>query len=398
MNVVVGITGGIAAYKAVSVVRALVLAGHEVNVVATPNALKFVGRPTLEAISHRPVHSDLYEGVTEVRHVFIGQAADLIVVAPATANTIAKLAAGLADDLLGNTILASTAPLVIAPAMHTEMWENPATQANIAALRERGVVIVGPDSGQLTGADVGPGRMAEPEAIVAAALRAVAERSDLVGKRILVTAGGTREPIDPVRFIGNRSSGKQGLAIAKAAAARGAEVTLIAANLEVAVPASLTVVRVSSTEELAAATTEAAPEADAIIMAAAVADYRPEKVSAAKIKKDDAESLTLRLVRTPDILSSLSERRTAGQVVIGFAAETEPDDAKRLELGRTKIARKGCDYLVLNRVGATEGFATDRNTVVVINAAGDIVSEASGTKQSVADKILDLLLTPWSDS
>jgi phosphopantothenoylcysteine decarboxylase/phosphopantothenate--cysteine ligase len=278
--------------------------------------------------------------------------------------------------------------------MHTEMWENPATQANIAALRERGVVIVGPEPGQLTGTDVGPGRMSEPDVIVAAALRAVAERSDLVGKRILVTAGGTREPIDPVRFIGNRSSGKQGLAIAKAAAARGAEVTLIAANLEVSVPASLTIVRVSTTEELADATAAAAAYADAIIMAAAVADYRPEHVSSSKLKKDDADSLTLQLVRNPDILASLSEHRTPGQLIIGFAAETEPDDAKRLELGRTKIARKGCDYLVLNRVGATEGFATDRNTVVVINAAGDIVSEASGTKQSVADRILDLLSTP----
>jgi phosphopantothenoylcysteine decarboxylase/phosphopantothenate--cysteine ligase len=394
MNVVVGITGGIAAYKAVSVVRALVLAGHDVHVVATESALRFVGRPTLEAISHNDVHSDLYEGVTEVRHVAIGQAAELIVVAPATANTIAKIANGLADDLLSNTILASTAPLVIAPAMHTEMWENPATEANIETLRNRGVIVVGPESGQLTGKDVGPGRMSDPEVIVAAALRAVADRSDLVGKRVLVTAGGTREPLDPVRFIGNRSSGKQGLALAMAAAARGAEVTLIAANVDVGVPASMSLQRVGSTAELADATRAAAADADVIIMAAAVADYRPETIEESKIKKEDAESLTLRLVRNPDILTSLTETRQPGQIIIGFAAETEQDDAALLEIGRAKIARKGCDYLVVNKVGWNEGFATDRNTIVVINAAGDIVSEASGSKQSVADRILDLLTAP----
>jgi phosphopantothenoylcysteine decarboxylase/phosphopantothenate--cysteine ligase len=394
MNVVVGITGGIAAYKAVSVVRALVLAGHDVHVVATESALRFVGRPTLEAISHNDVHSDLYEGVTEVRHVAIGQAAELIVVAPATANTIAKIANGLADDLLSNTILASTAPLVIAPAMHTEMWENPATAANIETLRNRGVIVVGPESGQLTGKDVGPGRMSDPEVIVAAALRAVADRSDLVGKRIVVTAGGTREPLDPVRFIGNRSSGKQGVALAVAAAARGAEVTLIAANVDVGVPASMSVQRVGSTAELADATRAAAAAADVIIMAAAVADYRPETIEESKIKKEDAESLTLRLLRNPDILTSLTETRQPGQIIIGFAAETEQDDAALLEIGRAKIARKGCDYLVVNKVGWNEGFATERNTIVVINAAGDIVSEASGSKQSVADRILDLLTAP----
>ena len=285
MNIVVGITGGIAAYKAVNVVRALVLSGHDVHVVATENALRFVGRPTLEAISRNLVHTDLYEGVAEVRHVAIGQAADLIIVAPATANSIAKLAGGFADDLLGNTILASTAPLVIAPAMHTEMWKNPATVANIALLRERGVTIVGPAVGQLTGADSGPGRMSEPDDIVAAAL-AIVRPQDLAGRRILVTAGGTREPLDPVRFIGNRSSGKQGVALARAAAARGAEVTLIAANLEVDAPASIAVVRVGSTLELADAVAAAAPLADVVIMAAAVADYRPDTVAESKIKKE----------------------------------------------------------------------------------------------------------------
>lgn len=392
LNVVVGVTGGIAAYKAVSVVRALVLAGHDVHVVATENALRFVGRPTLEAISRNTVHSDLYEGVAEVRHVAIGQAADLIVVAPATANTVAKLAAGLADDLLGNTILASTAPLVIAPAMHTEMWQNAATVANIATLRQRGVTVVGPAVGQLTGADSGPGRMSEPEEIVEVALRTAAGRQDLAGRRILVTAGGTREPIDPVRFIGNRSSGKQGVALAVAAADRGAEVTLIAANLEVDVPATVQVVRVRSTLDLEKAATSAAESADIVIMAAAVADYRPETVADAKIKKDvQGDVLDLRLVKNPDILAGLAANRRAGQVIVGFAAETEPDDAKLKQLGAAKVARKGADLLVVNRVGWNEGFATEGNTVIVLNRTGDIVGEASGSKRSVADRILDLL-------
>jgi phosphopantothenoylcysteine decarboxylase/phosphopantothenate--cysteine ligase len=394
LNVVVGITGGIAAYKAVAVVRALVLAGHDVHVVATDAALKFVGKPTLEAISRNTVHTDLYEGVAEVRHVAIGQAADLIVIAPATANSIAKLANGLADDLLGNTLLASTAPVVIAPAMHTEMWQNPATVANVAVLRSRGVHVVGPGVGQLTGKDSGPGRMSEPDDIVAAALAAVAPK-DLLGKRIIVTAGGTREALDPVRYIGNRSSGKQGLAIALAAASRGADVTLVGANLEVHAAASdnLTVVHVGSTLELEAAVVEAAPDADVVIMAAAVADYRPESVAQSKIKKEtQGDTLQLTLVKNPDILAGLAGARRPGQTIIGFAAETEQQRDALVELGRAKIARKGADYLVLNRVGWTEGFATDGNAVIVVNAAGDIVGEASGSKASVAERILDLLI------
>jgi phosphopantothenoylcysteine decarboxylase/phosphopantothenate--cysteine ligase len=391
LNVVVGITGGIAAYKAVNVVRSLVLAGHDVHVVATEAALRFVGRPTLEAISRNTVETDLYENVAEVRHVAIGQAADLIVVAPATAHTIAKIATGLDDDLLGNTILASRAPLVIAPAMHTEMWQNPATVANVATLRERGVTIVGPGSGQLTGKDSGPGRMAEPDEIVAAALAVVGPR-DLAGKRIVITAGGTREPLDPVRFLGNRSSGKQGIALAAGAAARGADVLLIGAHLEVPVPASVAFQHVETTADLRAAVLEAAEGADAVVMAAAVADYRPETVADAKIKKEtQGDELVLRLVKNPDILHELAVGARSGQVVIGFAAETEPDDAALLELARAKVARKGCDYLVLNRVGWSEGFAADRNTVLVLDRAGAIVSEATGSKATVADRILDLL-------
>ena len=394
LNVVVGISGGIAAYKAVAVVRALVLAGHDVHVVATDAALKFVGKPTLEAISRNTVHTDLYEGVAQVRHVAIGQAADLIVIAPATANTLAKLASGLADDLLGNTVLASTAPVVVAPAMHTEMWQNPATVANVELLRSRGIHVVGPAVGQLTGTDSGPGRMSEPDDIVAAALAVVAPK-DLAGRRIVVTAGGTREPLDPVRYIGNRSSGKQGLAIAMAAAARGADVTLVGANLEVRAAASdsLRVVHVSTTLELEAAVAQAAAQADVVVMAAAVADYRPETVADAKIKKEtQGDTLRLTLVKNPDILAGLAANRRPGQTIVGFAAETVEGRDELLDLGRAKIARKGADYLVLNRVGWTEGFATDGNAVIVLDRAGDIVSEASGSKASVAERILDLLI------
>jgi len=395
VNVVVGITGGIAAYKAVGVVRALVLAGHDVHVVATDAALRFVGKPTLEAISRNPVHHDLYEGVAQVRHVAIGQAADVIVIAPATANMIARLAAGLADDLLGTTILASRAPLVIAPAMHTEMWQNPATVDNVATLRARGVTIVGPGSGQLTGSDSGPGRMAEPDDIVATVV-AVGEAGrggDFAGKHIVVTAGGTREPLDPVRFLGNRSSGKQGVAIAAAAAARGARVTLIAAHLEVPAPAGVDLVHAGTAEELAAEARTAAADADIVIMAAAGADDRPEVVAGEKIKKEtQGDELELRLVRNPDILVDLVKRKPAGQVLVGFAAETERDDARLLELGKAKLARKGCDLLVLNRVGWDEGFAVDGNTVTVLDGGGDIVLETSGSKSSVAGRILDLLI------
>ncbi|MCS5719497.1 bifunctional phosphopantothenoylcysteine decarboxylase/phosphopantothenate--cysteine ligase CoaBC [Herbiconiux sp. CPCC 205763] len=401
MNIVVGITGGIAAYKAVNVIRGLVLAGHDVHVVATDAALRFVGRPTLEAISRNTVNTDLYEAVAEVRHVAIGQAADLIVIAPATANTIAKLAAGLADDLLGNTVLASKAPLVIAPAMHTEMWQNPATVANISTLRSRGVHLIGPVSGQLTGKDAGPGRMAEPDDIVRGALTVAESASgvpsparDLEGRSVLVTAGGTREPLDPVRYIGNRSSGRQGIAIARAARARGARVTLIAAHVEVDLPTGIDVVRVETTAELLEAATTAAPSHDLVIMAAAVADYRPVTVSDDKIKKaSTGEHLTLELVQNPDILATLSHAERNGRLIVGFAAETATDRDDLIRLGREKIARKGCDFLVVNGVGWTTGFAQDDNTVTVLDASGAIVFEASGSKTSVADDILGVFAT-----
>ncbi|GAB3612647.1 bifunctional phosphopantothenoylcysteine decarboxylase/phosphopantothenate--cysteine ligase CoaBC [Humibacter ginsengisoli] len=409
LTIVVGVTGGIAAYKAVSVIRSFVLLGHDVHVIATDAALRFVGAPTFEAISRKPLNTDLYEGVSEVRHVGIGKRADLVVIAPATANTIAKLANGLADDLLTNTVLATEAPVLIAPAMHTEMWRHPATQANVQTLRLRGVAVVGPGVGQLTGSDSGPGRMEEPDAIVAAAMAlavrqqgrrdraasaqdAARGRRDLVGHRIVITAGGTREPLDPVRFLGNRSSGKQGVALAVAARDRGADVVLVAAHLDVPAPEGVETRTVSTALELQRAVTDAAADADLVVMAAAVADFRPEATSEAKIKKENVgDGLELSLVANPDILAELSAQKQPDQVVVGFAAETERDPQALIELGRRKLQRKGCDFLVINNVGWHTGFSTDHNEVVVLDSGGDIVMEASGTKASVADRILDVI-------
>lgn len=407
LNIVVGVTGGIAAYKAVQVVRDLVLAGHTVRVIATEAALRFVGAPTWEAISRQPLNTSIFDDVAAVRHVSLGQQADVVVIAPATADAIAKLAAGIADDLLGTTVLATRAPLVIAPAMHTEMWQHPATVANVETLRRRGVVIVGPDSGQLTGADVGPGRMSEPSAIVDAALTAAgaatdtagaqagAAEGDLAGRRVLVTAGGTREPIDPVRFVGNRSSGKQGVALALAAAARGAEVTVIAAHLDAAPAAALRDARLETVEvataaELAAAVHERAGAASVVVMAAAVADYTPAEVSDRKIKKDGrGDTLTLTLTRTADVLGELVAHPVRGRVVVGFAAETAADRDELLALAREKLARKPADLLVANPVGDGRGFGSELNDALVLTASGEIVAEVSGDKHVVADAILD---------
>jgi phosphopantothenoylcysteine decarboxylase/phosphopantothenate--cysteine ligase len=393
LRIVVGITGGIAAYKAVSVVREFVKDGHHVDVIATDAALHFVGRPTLEAISRNPVHVGLYDDVAQVRHVALGQQADVIVIAPATANTLAQLAAGLAPDLLGNTVLARRGPLLVAPAMHTEMWENPATQANIDTLRSRGAIVVGPGVGPLTGADSGAGRMSEPDEIVAATYSAVETpiAQDLLGKKILITGGGTREPLDPVRYIGNRSSGKQAVALAQRALRRGAEVTLIAAHLEVAVPSGIALVTVSTAEEMRSAVKLEADTSDVVIMAAAISDYRVEHASETKIKKsDNGGALTLTLVENPDILREIAGSKTPEQVIIGFAAETASGE-ELLTIAREKIQRKGCDLLVVNQVGWDQGFGTESNAVTVIGSRGDILDTAAGTKLSVADTILDCI-------
>ena len=401
LRIVVGITGGIAAYKAVSVIRQFVKDGHFVEVIATEAALQFVGRPTLEAISRNAVYTSVYDDVAQVRHVAMGQRADVIVVAPATANSIAQFAAGLAPDLLGNTVLARRCPLVLAPAMHTEMWENPATVENIQTLRDRGVLIVGPGNGKLTGDDTGIGRMSEPEEIVAATYSASVEHPrsadrlpafDLEGRRILISGGGTREPIDPVRFIGNRSTGTQAVSLAARAAARGAYVTLVAANLEVEAPVGINVTRVSTTAELRDAMLREQSAHDVVIMAAAVADYRPAIVSESKLKKDAVgEQLTIEMIQNPDVLLELVNAKPMGQIVVGFAAETAETPEELVELGRTKIARKKCDFLVLNRVGWDEGFGKQGNSVTVLSQAGDIVETAAGSKLSVADVILEVV-------
>lgn len=410
MFVVVGVTGGIAAYKTVHLVRALVTNGHEVHVVPTENALRFVGTATWEAVSRNPVTTSVHDGVAEVRHVALGTSADLVIIAPATANTLAKMAAGIADDLLGVTLLATTAPVVVAPAMHTAMWEHLATQANMATLAARGVHVVGPADGALTGGDSGPGRMVEPDEIVAAALRimdasaeASPDRADLTGLTVAVSTGGTREPIDPVRYLGNRSSGRQGVEIALAAADRGADVVLVAAHVDdgvlerTAEHSRVTIERVSSAAELQTAMTDASAAADVVVMVAAVADYRVASVSPAKLRKEDGVP-RLDLVENPDVLAGLVAARRPGQTIVGFAAETvegagagdaEAIDAELLERGRRKAARKGADLLVVNRVDGGHGFERPENRVLVLDATGALVSEASGTKRSVADAVWD---------
>jgi phosphopantothenoylcysteine decarboxylase/phosphopantothenate--cysteine ligase len=395
MFVVVGVTGGIAAYKTVQLVRLLVKAGHDVHVIPTDDALRFVGLPTWESISRNPVTTSVHDDVPRVRHVALGRSADLVIVAPATADSLAKMAAGLAGDLLGTTLLATTAPVVVAPAMHSEMWRHPATQASIATLTARGVHIVGPAEGELTGGDTGPGRMVEPESILERAL-AVLRPQDLQGLRVAVSAGGTREPIDPVRYIGNRSSGRQGVALARAAADRGATVTLVAAHTDegvLAEAAGLTVVRVGTAAELGDAMRDAARAADALVMAAAVADYRPADASDAKLTKEsmDAPRRTIELVETDDILTGLVRGRRPDQTIVGFAAETVRGD-ELLERGRRKLARKGCDLLVVNEVGWTTGFESDANQVIVLRAGGAVVTEASGSKRAVADAVWDAVL------
>ncbi|WP_448390221.1 bifunctional phosphopantothenoylcysteine decarboxylase/phosphopantothenate--cysteine ligase CoaBC [Microbacterium aurum] len=397
MFVVVGVTGGIAAYKTVQVVRTLVTSGHEVHVVPTADALRFVGTATWEAVSRNSVTTSVHDDVAQVRHVALGTSADLVIVAPATANTLARMAAGIADDLLGVTLLATTAPVVVAPAMHTAMWEHAATQQNIQTLQERGVHIVGPADGPLTGGDSGPGRMVEPDEIVAAALAVAAgtaAHGDLAGRRVAVSTGGTREPIDPVRFLGNRSSGRQGAELALTAADRGAAVRLVAAHVDdgvltaVARHPRITLVRASTAADLESAMTDAAATADVVAMVAAVADYRVAEVAAHKLRKEDGP-LQLDLVENPDILAELVAGRSPGQIIVGFAAETASDDAELLERGRRKRARKGVDLLAVNRVSWDEGFEAAENRVLLLDARGEVVADAAGTKRAVADAVWD---------
>ena len=396
-HVVIGVAGGIAAYKACEVVRRLREAGCDVTVVPTANALNFVGETTWAALSGKKVATDVWSDVTEVPHVRLGQTADLVLVAPATADLLARGATGRADDLLTNVLLTAHCPVVMFPAMHTEMWQHAATVANVATLRSRGVVVKDPASGRLTGADTGPGRLPEPEEIAAIALQlleagpeaaAKAAAQDLAGRKVVISAGGTHEALDPVRFLGNSSSGLMGVALAREAALRGADVTLVAAHMEATLPSCVAVEHVVSTGDLAATMQRLAPDADIVVMAAAPADFTPEQASDLKIKKDGAGGLTLHLVQTTDVLAALCQTKRAGQVIVGFAAETAPDREALETLGRKKIARKGCDLLVLNDVSGGKVFGQASTAVTVIDAHAPVAAVV-GTKASAAAAILD---------
>jgi len=426
-RVVIGVSGSIAAYKAPFVIRRLRQAGHEVRVVATDAALRFIGAPALAAVAGRPVSSGIFDDPAAVEHVAVGEWADLVVVAPASADLLARVASGRADDLLTATILTTTAPVVLAPAMHTQMWANPATRENVATLQRRGLSIIHPDSGRLTGADSGEGRLPDPERIVAEALAVLADRrarragasgsGALSGRHVVVSAGGTREPIDPVRYVGNRSSGRQGVAAACAAAERGARVTLVAANVAddvlavlATLPREVEVVAVGTAVELHDAVRRAARDADAVIMAAAVADYRPVEVSASKIKKhglqrgsaaDGSARLTIELVENPDILASLvadpPRRDGERMLTVGFAAETGDAEGDVLAHGAAKARRKGADLLAVNAVGERLGFGDVPNSIVILDNRGYEVARVEGSKIDVARVLIDLVASRLSD-
>jgi phosphopantothenoylcysteine decarboxylase / phosphopantothenate---cysteine ligase len=392
-RVVLGVGGGIAAYKAADLLRKLTEAGHDVHVVPTAAALRFVGAPTWAALSHHPVAADVWAGAEDVPHVQLGRQAELLVVAPATADLLARAAHGLADDLLTNTLLTARCPVLFAPAMHTEMWEHPATVDNVATLRARGAVVLEPATGRLTGTDTGKGRMPEPDEIARLAellLRNPAALPyDLAGRHVVVSAGGTREPLDPVRFLGNSSSGKQGYAIAAVAAARGARVTLVAANVELPDPAGADVVRVGSAIELRDAVQKLAPDADVVVMAAAVADFRPSGTAGYKIKKSDAPPAPIALEENPDVLAELVAARRPGTLLVGFAAETGDTSASVLDHGRAKLARKGCDLLVVNAVGPGKAFGQSHNAGVILGSDGSETVVEYGPKAVLAAALWD---------
>jgi phosphopantothenoylcysteine decarboxylase / phosphopantothenate---cysteine ligase len=411
-RVILGVGAGIAAYKACELLRLLKESGHSVRVVPTPDALRFVGEPTWAALSGEPVTTDVWSGVAEVPHVRLGQSADLVLIAPATADLLARAAGGRSDDLLTATLLTARCPVVFAPAMHTEMWEHPATQDNVATLRRRGAVVVEPAVGRLTGKDSGSGRLPEPTDLFALAEKIIEFRTDpgseppvndssaagrphrplpLAGRQVLISAGGTREELDPVRFLGNWSTGTQGYAFARSAVARGAAVTLVAANVELPDPLGAKVIRTVSARDMHAAMLAEAPHADAIVMTAAVADFRPATRAGQKIKKDGRLPEPIALTENPDILADLSARRRAageaGQVIVGFAAETDPD----LAAARAKLARKGCDILVMNQVGGGLGFGAADNEAVALDADGAVTPIPRRSKAALADFVWALV-------
>ena len=399
-RIVLGVAGGIAAYKVCEVLRRLTEAGHQVWVVPTSAALRFIGAPTWEALSGFPVHHDIFADVAEVPHVRLGQAADLVLIAPATADLLARAAHGRADDLLCATLLTARCPVLFVPAMHTEMWEHPATRHNVAMLRSRGAVVAQPASGRLTGADSGAGRLPEPTEIVDLATlllyRPDALPADLTKRRVVISAGGTREPLDPVRYLGNRSSGRQGYALAHIAAHRGARVTLVAAHTaDLSDPAGAEIVRVGTAVEMREAVLTAAPHADALVMAAAVADFRPAAPKLSKIKKTGSDPDPLPLTLNPDILAELVRRRLKGQVVVGFAAETGDSDADVLAHGRTKLTHKGCDLLVVNAVGDGRAFEVEHNAGWLLGDDGAQTEVPEGPKTLLASHVWDAVAARW---
>jgi len=389
------VSGGIAAYKACSLLRLLSESGCDVTVVPTESALHFVGSATWSALSGKPVATDVWSDAHGVAHVRIGRESDLVVIAPATADLLARAAHGLANDLLTNVLLTARCPVLMAPAMHTEMWEHPATQANVATLRSRGVIVIDPATGRLTGSDSGAGRLPEPEQLtdVVLATLAVGGRRDLAGRKIVISAGGTREPLDPVRYLGNRSSGRQGWALASAAAARGAEVTVVAANVDFLDPLGVGVVRVETAEQMRAAIHTASADADVVVMAAAVADFRPGSVAADKIKKSGQEPDPLDLALNPDILAELVSRRGVATrpLLVGFAAETGDANRTVLDHGRTKLAAKGCDVLVVNDVSGDKAFGTLDNAAVILDRSGVTREVPRGPKLDLANAVWDVV-------
>ncbi|MCI9887679.1 bifunctional phosphopantothenoylcysteine decarboxylase/phosphopantothenate--cysteine ligase CoaBC [Micrococcales bacterium 31B] len=396
-RVILGVGGGIAAYKAALVLRLLTESGASVHVMPTESSLEFVGAATWEALSGNPVRMSVFDDVDQVKHVSLGQQADLVVVAPATANTLAKAAAGQADSLLLATLLVTRAPVVMFPAMHTEMWQHPATVANVATLRGRGVHVIEPAVGRLTGADTGPGRLPEPAAIftllesVRAGVAPQRAPQDLAGRHVVISAGGTREALDPVRYLTNRSSGRQGWALAEAALVRGARVSVVAANVGLDPIPGVETVRVESARELEGAVRAAAASADVVVMAAAVSDYRPAEYAEHKVKKSAASvGFTLELTQNHDILAGLvTDPVRPGQTVVGFAAETGTPTASVLDLAAAKIKRKGCDLLVANDVSGEQVFGRETNAVSIIDREGTVVASAEGSKHCVAHAIWD---------
>ena len=389
-----GVGGGVAAYKVCEVLRRLTERGHQVRVIPTEAALRFVGAPTWEALSGLPVHHDLFVDVPEVPHVRLGQTADLFLIAPATADLLARVAHGRADDLLCATLLTARCPVLLVPAMHTEMWEHPATVQNVALLRSRGTLVARPASGRLTGAGWGAGRLPEPAEIVDLATlvlrRADALPPDLTGRHVLISAGGTREPLDPVRYLGNRSSGRQGYALARVAAQRGARVTLVAAHTSGLIdPAGVEVLSVGTADQMRQALLTAAVQADAVVMAAAVADFRPATPHPSKIKKSEVDPDPVSLVVNPDILVELVHRRPPGQVVVGFAAETGDSEGDVLTHGRAKLARKGCDLLVVNAVGEGGAFEATHNAGWLLSDDGVETELPGGPKSLLASYVWD---------